>query len=1568
MSHLVDQFVFGTAGAGNLVDHADTDVSILVRSYNKSAPNLSIAKGTWGKFYRMITVSNTTGDVTFDKKVTAASFVKEGGTASQFLKADGSVDGRTFLTSHQSLAGYATQAWVNSQGFLKSSTLDGTSLKIGSTDTVCEANYNVKNGDTLSHAVSQIDCKVDALDFRLSDAVNNGATSVAKSGNGELVAGLSKYKNVITYSMGFATKLYTHDLRDDKPNSQALSIQRVATPFFMSAGNLGVGSGYYDAVYFNTYSDPSGGWTNLIALSKNPNVEYADMYIAKQANGSADWGKKVRVITDYNYTTYTVDKKGTGATGDWAIGAKYLSLQGNSFINANFLIGTQGLYSYYTSGASNYPNAYGAGIRLQRQPNTVLGDSQSLFDLYIDNGINDTLWFRKSYGVTSANSVTYGRWLKILHSENFNAYAPKLDGTGATGAWNIISKAFGTDILKAVLENGNELNFAGTSTTVDGLNLYIGYPRSGRLSPDHFYFKTGAGLGTVHARLKTDVIVDTSADSYLAWDKGYNVIVTERDDHNRYRKMSMPNFKYWFSSFNQGYTVLDLTSLDENTWYPCSVLLSKDYPTTIEIYDSLDGSTPKPGWATHNSGFTLNLKWQAFGAGWGSTDTQRSIINHYVNFTKDGVRPCGGIEQNTMASTEIVYLRGGAKYRYRCTPSGSFTVHPDGYTWSSGTYSYSSPLLASPKATPSLNYGTASMVGVRILYTTYLELNTGGYLSMKPRSVGNTYANMFDTSNAVIRTPVINTVSDGGTVQPIVTWCTNISKANGTNVGYRQYYMIGSVRGTSGYGQLRLAVGNNDAGTGGVSYNFGHDGLVTTTGNEFKYLGVYRSILPSDTNKYATFGPENSSYCHIRTNAAAGFYMEKALHVVGNVRAYEDNTFSCGESGKRWTNVYSVAMNAASNVDIGDTRLYWDSANNAIRLSGTAGGKTNLCVTGGISTLGIELNSNLTVRFDSIVASATIMAASTASAGSVVYVTSEKTFALKVGTTYYNNWPTADLYLKDWSSPRKPHTDKIYLCGDTPYVFNGTSLLASATQGWVNSQGFLKSGTDGTKLTVGSIDTYCEANYKVKNGDTLSHAISQIDCKVDALDFRLSDAVTTNTNQDITGNKTFVNGVFFQSSDLDNKAFYYNGRIAFGGITARGVNVGSLLISDAWKDVDKLEYAGLYAKGPAKVKNLVIHNTDGIAHIQFSRGGFNYFAAPESGYMAFVPGGKTLSQANSDLVITDKLVSPGANDLVWLGNGIYRWHSVCSYTLDTAGTNPYLRLCVTGKNPYWVQAFGDYLYVGNGTSKAMILDTNGNVLMGSGSVNSNWKLQVNGNSFINGNVYSVKLNVSGDATFNGSATFSGDNTFTGGNQFSGTVGFTAGNTNFVANNSYGHFLHFGNTTSPVSYWRLYGNASNGHFVIRRESMMVLNLFNNGNAELYGTLTQNKGSDIRLKKNICYGTDYAQKLLDLGRVCDYEYNDLAFELEAPDADHGRHTGLIYQKVKAVLPQMARTFRGDYGGLNYINADFINTIAGATQLNTLGLRSVLKRTETLEDKVLRLEEKVRTLERKISENAY
>lgn len=126
---------------------------------------------------------------------------------------------------------------------------------------------------------------------------------------------------------------------------------------------------------------------------------------------------------------------------------------------------------------------------------------------------------------------------------------------------------------------------------------------------------------------------------------------------------------------------------------------------------------------------------------------------------------------------------------------------------------------------------------------------------------------------------------------------------------------------------------------------------------------------------------------------------------------------------------------------------------------------------------------------------------------------------------------------------------------------------------------------------------------------------------------------------------------------------------------------------------------------------------------------------------------------------------------------------------------------------------------------------------------------------------------------------------------------------------------------------------------------VTNISATGNIQAQGELAAGSSSDRRLKK-ILSTADYRKRLLSLGDVVDYEYNDKAFQRNARTTEHRRYTGLIYQNVVNVLPQMAGMDDDGYGYLNYIHTDYINLIAGA-------LQQTIRKQETIEQRVERLE---------------
>lgn len=143
---------------------------------------------------------------------------------------------------------------------------------------------------------------------------------------------------------------------------------------------------------------------------------------------------------------------------------------------------------------------------------------------------------------------------------------------------------------------------------------------------------------------------------------------------------------------------LDLTSLDQNKWYPC-IIEAPAYggtPLRITLFNGLRGN--KPTWGSHQSGFSLLLDYEVTGSGWGTIPIAAKL-NWYAG-AHGGETAFGGRRQNTMASTEIIYLRGGGIYYYRTTNGQQLTVQPNGYTWSSSSYNYSAPVKTSQDNSP----------------------------------------------------------------------------------------------------------------------------------------------------------------------------------------------------------------------------------------------------------------------------------------------------------------------------------------------------------------------------------------------------------------------------------------------------------------------------------------------------------------------------------------------------------------------------------------------------------------------------------------------------------------------------------------------------------------------------------------------------------------------------------------------------------------------------------------------------------------------------------------------------
>lgn len=339
----------------------------------------------------------------------------------------------------------------------------------------------------------------------------------------------------------------------------------------------------------------------------------------------------------------------------------------------------------------------------------------------------------------------------------------------------------------------------------------------------------------------------------------------------------------------------------------------------------------------------------------------------------------------------------------------------------------------------------------------------------------------------------------------------------------------------------------------------------------------------------------------------------------------------------------------------------------------------------------------------------------------------------------------------------------------------------------------------------------------------------------------------------------------------------------------------------------------LHVAGDTAVNRLKITDTDSVKHIEFSRGGANYITAPSGGGIYFITNGKTVGGGNSELAITSGLITPGTTtNVTSLGSSSCRWSNV-------------------------------YSVLGNFSSAVTMSST---------------------------------LNVSGKLTVNGGASVTGGFT-------SVNAAYVNGSYIFLANAPAGKGIYFENLSNGICSFGHHSNYIGSNVVFQTNVVSNNIVFYGGMSikkylEVTGTIHSSTGiytegymtakttSDIRLK-TILNKVDYQQKLLDLGSVVNFKYNDIALKRNKGAVDDKEHIGLIYQNaVKLNLVNFCHKDIDGFGSINYIASDYINLIAGACQLNILGLRTLSKRTETLEQRVARLEKENIELKQKL--NAY
>jgi hypothetical protein len=446
-----DQFrilVGGTASNAGFVEIATADDGtepIHVRQYT----------GVFTTLTRTATLLDGSGNTSFPGTLTAGSLVRSGGTSAQFLKADGSVDSNSYITSASVGNGTLT---LNVSGTGLSGSQTFTANQSGN------ATFTVTSNATSANTANAI---------------------VARDGSGNFSAGtitatLSGTASAATIVNGTSGQLKTKDDRIIEPNS--ITASRMQFGFTSWANNNA--SPYADYLHLRSYADSSGGNDNLVMFRKDA----IGMRIYQQSFGS---GTAYSSVVDVWHTGN--DGAGSGLDADLLDGK-------NTGTSGNVVPLMDGSNTW--SGSQYFPSVFSA---------------EAISKDDITTRTSSGFWQTSTATTAEGWPITTNGWFHLLsstHSNTANYYSMQFAGHfdnstdiyyrstngSGTAAWNKMWHAgndgSGSGLDADLLDGKNTGTSGNTIPLLDGTNTWSAIQTFGEIRPtaDNAIVATGTAI------------------------------------------------------------------------------------------------------------------------------------------------------------------------------------------------------------------------------------------------------------------------------------------------------------------------------------------------------------------------------------------------------------------------------------------------------------------------------------------------------------------------------------------------------------------------------------------------------------------------------------------------------------------------------------------------------------------------------------------------------------------------------------------------------------------------------------------------------------------------------------------------------------------------------------------------------------------------------------------------------------------------------------------------------------------------------------------------------------------
>ena len=182
--------------------------------------------------------------------------------------------------------------------------------------------------------------------------------------------------------------------------------------------------------------------------------------------------------------------------------------------------------------------------------------------------------------------------------------------------------------------------------------------------------------------------------------------------------------------------------------------------------------------------------------------------------------------------------------------------------------------------------------------------------------------------------------------------------------------------------------------------------------------------------------------------------------------------------------------------------------------------------------------------------------------------------------------------------------------------------------------------------------------------------------------------------------------------------------------------------------------------------------------------------------------------------------------------------------------------------------------------------------------------------------------------------------------------------NFIETTSIANIgdINFGNSNGKIT--TNYGQYGNTWITLSNDDGVYID----GKLDVAQRVSDNVASDIRLKKDFNHNIDYRKRILQIGRVCDFNYTTDAIQKHKGNADNNTHTSIIWQDaVKAEIPNLCSVDNDGFGKINSLCPDLTFTTIGALQQNIEQTNNQRKEIDVLKKRIIALEKEINKLKK-------